>query len=161
MLFYVAAKYQDRPIARQFAEEVMKAIPGWYCSSTWFFQEPKEHPKDHEVREWGERDLRDIERANLFCLINERFHEATAPEGFTHAKEDSGGRHFETGYALARDIPIYLVGRPTNVFHYGKRVEVFSPGWNIVDLSKKDIWIGQAVNYLKTNLNKVVNNAGR
>lgn len=64
-----------------------------------------------EVARHAATDLDDIERCDVLVLFT------AASLGMTPADAASGGRHVETGYALAKGIPVIVVGEPENVFH--------------------------------------------
>lgn len=64
---------------------------------------------DADVAKHASDDLNDIGNADLLVLIT------AAVAGVPNAT--SGGRHVETGFALAMPIPVLVVGEPENVFH--------------------------------------------
>ena len=55
-------------------------------------------------------DLLDIERSDALLIL-------------TEYPSTSGGLHVEFGIALARRIPVYVVGPLLNVFFYSNQVE--------------------------------------
>lgn len=59
-------------------------------------------------------DLEDVDAADAVVLYHPRAH---------HGK-GTGGRHVETGYALARGKPVFLVGDAESVFHFHPLVTV-------------------------------------
>ncbi len=67
-----------------------------------------------------------ISRADVLVLLT------GAALGLTPDECGSGGRHVETGYALAKDKWVVVVGEAENIFHrvggYGCLVEVV-PNW--------------------------------
>lgn len=67
------------------------------------------HPD--EVARHAATDLDDIERCDVLVLFT------AASLGMDVADAASGGRHVETGYALAKNIPVIVIGPPENVFH--------------------------------------------
>lgn len=64
---------------------------------------------DEQVARHAATDLDDIADADLLVLITAEI------AGILNAT--SGGRHVETGYAIASGIPVLVVGEPENVFH--------------------------------------------
>lgn len=66
---------------------------------------------DADVSTHASNDLDDICNADLLILIT------AATSGLDPATVFSGGRHVETGFALAIPIPVLVVGEPENVFH--------------------------------------------
>ena len=88
------------------------------CTSTWLTETfdinegvtgPAAELDDATVSEHALNDLSDVDDCDVFVLITAKYLgvEATA----------SGGRHVETGYALARGKRIIVLGEPENVFH--------------------------------------------
>lgn len=63
---------------------------------------------DQERCDRADRDLWDLWSSDALVLLN--------PED--DREGGHGGRHVETGIAMAQEIPIFLVGARTNVFHY-------------------------------------------
>lgn len=64
----------------------------------------------------AENDLNDVFMAQAFVLIN--------PPEFTN--KGTGGRHVETGYAIAINRPVFVLGAASNVFHHLARVTIVS-----------------------------------
>lgn len=80
---------------------------------------------DADVSRHAATDLHDISRADLLVLITAEV------SGLDPTTVFSGGRHVETGYALAVDVPVLVVGEPENVFHrLGPGLGVWvAPSW--------------------------------
>jgi nucleoside 2-deoxyribosyltransferase len=115
---YLAAPYAARPQIREYAEDLMHL--GIDVVASWLDEEheinagttgsaPGLDPA--EVARHAATDLDDIERCDVLVLFTAR------ALGLDPADVHSGGRHVETGYALAKDIPVIVVGEPENVFH--------------------------------------------
>ena len=68
-------------------------------------------------------DLNDVVRSDLLILFTAAF----------VGIEGGGGRHVETGWALAHGVPIIVVGQPENVFH---RMKVVHRGGVTIALTK-------------------------
>lgn len=81
---------------------------GIKCNSTWFDFPPHEGETDKGRQEMIRTDLRDIEECNVFLLYN--------PQEWYN--KGTGGRHFETGYALGLKKPVLIYGWRTNLFYY-------------------------------------------
>ena len=84
---------------------------------------------DEQVAKHAQADLFDVKRADLLVLFTA---ESVGTEG-------GGGRHVETGFALALNKPVLVVGEPENVFHrMGRSVFVF-PDWHatVLDLARR------------------------
>jgi nucleoside 2-deoxyribosyltransferase len=116
---YLAAPAAAREPVRSVAEYLTEL--GHIVTSSWLFDErtsintaPTE--SDERVRFLVERDLDDIARAKLVVLFSSDW---CARLGFLPQQTTSGGRHIETGYALALGKQVIVVGQPENIFHRG------------------------------------------
>lgn len=82
---------------------------------------------------WAHDDLQDIRNADLLVILS-----AIEALGVHDAarRGTSGGRHVETGYAIAHNKRIVFVGEPENVFHAIPQVTVV-PNWHeaVIELS--------------------------
>lgn len=106
MKVYVAAPYPQAETARHLRDEVVAL--GHVCTARWL-----DEPSVLNA-EWALNDLADLDRADLVILLND-------PEW---ADRGTGGRHTELGYALARLMPVVLVGERTQIFHYHPAVRI-------------------------------------
>jgi nucleoside 2-deoxyribosyltransferase len=70
-------------------------------------------PREEQALMEALYDLEDIDGADAIVVDNT-------------VASSSGGFHLETGYALAKGKPVYLIGERTSVFHY-------LPGVTVVD----------------------------
>lgn len=61
----------------------------------------------YQQQELADMDISDVMRAQAVVFIN--------PLGYKNS--GTGGRHFETGMAFMRGMPIFIYGERTNVFH--------------------------------------------
>lgn len=111
MTVYIAApfkrKREAQEVAAQLAELGVKATSRWHST----------HPSTDDPAELAiqaKEDLDDVDQADVFMLLNYK--------GWV--MEGQGGKHVETGYALARGKRVVLVGKRWNVFHYLPQVEV-------------------------------------
>lgn len=106
---YIAARFIQQGEVREKALE-LEAL-GHECTSSWRFETPNgdgsEAEHEEHYRAAALCDLEDINRSDILVLLTE------------HASP-SGGKHVETGYALAKDKRVILVGprRAENVFHW-------------------------------------------
>ena len=118
MNVYLAGPYAARPTLHAYAGE-LEAI-GYKVTATWL-QETHDINEgtvaaatalpDNEVDAHARQDMRDIDAADLVVAFT------AARAGVDAQQGGSGGRHVETGYALAKGKPVILVGQPENVFH--------------------------------------------
>jgi nucleoside 2-deoxyribosyltransferase len=111
---YLAGPYGSRDLLRTYADLVRET--GCEVTSTWLNETHDITPgtegaatelSDEVVLGHALMDLADIRKSDLVVLFT------AAVVGV----EGGGGRHIETGYALAQYIPIIVVGEPENVFH--------------------------------------------
>lgn len=114
MKIYLAAPYAVRDTVKQLAAELWRV--GFVVTSSWLDETHDIKPgtegaatdlDDAQVAQHARQDFADIDKSDLFVLWTA---EACGAEG-------GGGRHVETGYALARGIPVVVIGEPENVFH--------------------------------------------
>jgi nucleoside 2-deoxyribosyltransferase len=120
--FYLAAPYAARDQVR-FTLNFLQLEDE--CTARWI---TARHPigpgtvdtapdmSDEYAYQHSEDDLADIDRADAFILLS---HSYCSEWGFTLAQTSSGGRHVETGFALAKGKPVYVVGEAENIFHRG------------------------------------------
>lgn len=118
MNVYLAGPYAARPTIKAYADE-LEAI-GYKVTATWLNETHDINDgttaaatalPDDQVDAHARQDMRDIDRADLFIAFT------AARAGVDAQQGSSGGRHVETGYAIAKAIPVILVGEPENVFH--------------------------------------------
>lgn len=130
MRAYLAAPYAARDEVRQTYLYALDAAR-IECTSTWLHEAHKINDgttgaatalSDAEAMGHAVQDLRDVSGSDALVLLTAK-----------HCGcEGGGGRHVEVGYALAREIPVVVVGEPENVFHRlgAPRVWV-EPSWEL------------------------------
>ena len=75
---------------------------------------------DEEVTAHAEMDLADIDAADAVVHYSAAYLQALDPSlGSVTHNLHSGGRHVETGYALAKDKPVIILGPMENIFQRG------------------------------------------
>lgn len=137
MKIYLAAPYAARERVKDYAAELTRV--GFTVTSSWLDEKHDIKPEtvgaatglnDAQASTHVETDLRDIDRSDLLVLFTER---AVGVDG------SSGGRHVETGYALAIGYPVLVVGEPENIFHRSTRRVTCVPDWHeaVVELSHR------------------------
>ena len=111
MKCYIAARYSQKDDMKQVAN-ILREKAGIEITSSWL-EEPHiatvtmdELPTE-EILSYAERDLKDIDNADVVVLFSIDPFLATV----------RGGRHCETGYAIAKGKPIYVIGPKENIFH--------------------------------------------
>ena len=116
MRVYLVSAYATRDSLRAYADELSRI--GMVCTSRWLNDETPISAgtigaatsiADAQVRKHVLDDFEDIHSANVLILFTES---ATGQRG-------GGGRHVETGYALAKGKKVVVIGKPENVFHRG------------------------------------------
>ncbi|MCL8026331.1 hypothetical protein [Nocardioides bruguierae] len=136
MKVYLAGPYAARSTLHTYAAELEPI--GIEVTSSWLKETHEITPgtekaatdlTDDEVSAHARMDIADVRTADLLVL-------------FTAASvgcEGGGGRHIETGMAIALSKPVLVVGEPENVFHrMGSPVFVF-PDWHatLIDLARR------------------------
>lgn len=74
---------------------------------------------DDEVRAHAEMDLADIDDADALVHYTGQYIAAISGLDPVAHNLHSGGRHVETGYALAKDKPVVVIGPMENIFQRG------------------------------------------
>ena len=114
MQVYFAGPYQWKERIEVYAQRFTEGL-GVSVTSSWLNEL---HAPDMQLAEladdvntkYAKADLRDIDRADVFVLFAVPATDTPIPRA---------GRHVEFGYALARGLPIYVVGlEKENIFHY-------------------------------------------
>lgn len=137
MKVYLAAPYGSRATIRGYAQQLSKV--GFTVTSSWLDEKHEINDgtqgaatalPDDQVDQHARDDMRDIDKSDLLVLFT------SASVGV----EGGGGRHVETGYALAKlgAAHVIVVGDPENVFHRLSAVTTV-PDWHeaVVELSSR------------------------
>lgn len=117
MRIYIAAPYPIRSAAVTL-RSVLESR-GWDVCARWTAPDhdlDDKGPHDTEWQRHALEDLEDVMNADLLIALS-------YPE---FANAGTGGRHVELGIAIARGIPIILIGERTNCFHYLPSVQRIS-----------------------------------
>ena len=111
---YLAAPWDDRKNVNALAVE-LERTPGVNVVSTWHL------PQDVDGSEClaAEIDLEEVVEADALVLLSTALNGGACSERLI-----SGGRHVETGYALALGKQVIVVGERENIFHHLSRVLV-------------------------------------
>jgi nucleoside 2-deoxyribosyltransferase len=123
---YLAGPYTSRDKLAEYRSQLIRI--GYTVRARWLDgqHEVSVNPQveaDADPKErarWAREDFQDV----TACDILVAFTSAAVGGGGT-----SGGRHAETGYALALGKRVILVGKPENVFHWLTEVNRV-PDWN-------------------------------
>jgi len=109
MKIYLAAPFNLKDILRERAKLIRKK--GHEVTSGWLMERinsKKDIEPGENYRKHAERDIRDIDRSDLFVLFT------VDPREFIKR----GGKHFEAGYAYAKGIPVEVIGPNENIFYF-------------------------------------------
>ncbi len=115
MRVYLAARYDRRNELREYREQLQSN--GVIVTSKWLNEtSPLDGKLSNEKEEFyvhtANVDLQDIDAADALVFFSED----------PLVGVPRGGRHFEMGYAHAKEKPVYVIGVHENVFHYRDRV---------------------------------------
>jgi nucleoside 2-deoxyribosyltransferase len=102
MKIYIAAMYQQIDVMK--FERLAYTDAGFICTAEWI--ESDEANQARSRHENATIDLAGIDEADVLVLY-------TQPVG---TKFSSGGRMVEFGYALGKNMPVFVVGERENVF---------------------------------------------
>lgn len=124
---YLAAPYVARDAIRVYADEL--CLIGMHCTSSWLSEDVAinkgtigaavEQAED-QVKGHVRKDFADIDRADVLVVFTGEVIRLMALVNMTdQGSLHTGGRHVETGYALAKGKPAIVIGPAENVFHRG------------------------------------------
>lgn len=111
---YIAAPWNLKKDAAQLRS--LLAVAGIHSTSRWIDVEEHATPEKLSAEYaagvtrfsgFADMDKTDIQSAHALVLIN--------PAAYVN--KGTGGRHYETGYAVALNRPIFIFGVRSNVFH--------------------------------------------
>jgi nucleoside 2-deoxyribosyltransferase len=137
MEVYLAAPYIARDALREYAADL--ELVGMGVTSRWLKEDHALTPGNlgaapevdaDAVRQHCEADFADIYAADVVVVFTGSAIAAIVEgvESAEDARLHTGGRHVETGYALALGKPVVVIGTPENVFHRGAARVV--PSWH-------------------------------
>jgi len=122
MKIFLSGTFRRRADLQELAAEI--EAHGHEITSSWLKPETDKHDDNSQDpadwRKWGEMDLRDIDRSEMFVLVTEPTYELEqyySILGKTLNGMKRGGRHFEMGYAAAMGKIVVILGPYENVFH--------------------------------------------
>ncbi len=112
MRIYLASNYSSHPYMREVRRILERK--GHIVTSRWVNGEHEIGNDDTLSRTYAVEDYEDLGRADACIWFS-----------VEQSPRQRGGRHVEFGLALAWKIPIYVVGKKENVFHYLPQVKHF------------------------------------
>jgi nucleoside 2-deoxyribosyltransferase len=136
---YLAAPYACRDNLRPLADE-LRSI-GMYVTSSWLEEDAAlgsgqvgaaTDLDDSAARAHVKKDFADIDRADVLVAFTAEASKVLNVSTISH----SGGRHIETGYAIAKGKEVVVIGKPENIFH---RALTMVPDWHAAVL--RLVWL--------------------
>lgn len=112
MRIYICARSEDLEVGRVYRDKLQ--ANGHVVTSRWLNglvglgAVPAPGKASDDLQNAANMDLEDIDKADCVLAINPK----------SAHRSGTGGRHVEVGYALARSVPVVLVGERENVFHH-------------------------------------------
>lgn len=131
MRAYIAAPYAARSQARRYAKSLERL--DITVTSTWLKESTEINAgttgaavalSDDAVAQHAYCDLADIDSSDVLILLTESVAALEAGGSAT-----TGGRHIETGYAIAHGKRVIVVGQAENVFHRAADLVTRVPDW--------------------------------
>lgn len=137
MKVYLAAPYLVRDQLRACADEL--ELIGMTVTSRWLTEDTPidagtvgaaTSVEDLSVSVHCTHDFADIDKAHALVVFTGDAAVELLDDGAIYDQNmlHSGGRHIETGYAIAKNKRIVIIGEPENVFHRG--VGTVVPDWH-------------------------------
>ena len=116
MKVYLAASFSRQAEMRVVAARLQNVT----ITSRWLF-EPQGifGAREKHMRDCAFTDLNDVREADILVLFADDLMPITVPSHLI-----TGARHVEFGVALERGIPIIVVGKRQNVFHFCPHVTI-------------------------------------
>ena len=140
MRVYLAAPYAARDALRNYADDLARF--GHECTSSWLSEMTEISAgtvgvapaiTDEQASAHVFTDLRDVARSHALVMWT-----WPAAEPIVTGGGNSGGRHVETGAAMAQGIPVVVIGEPENIFHRASGVTCV-PDWHEACMVLADI----------------------
>ena len=140
MNVYLAAPYAARDALRKCADDLTRL--GHHCTSSWLKETTEISAgtvgvaldiSDEQASAHVFTDLRDVARSSALVVWT-----WPAAEPIVTGGGNSGGRHVETGAAMAQGIHVVVIGEPENIFHRATGVTCVAD-WHEACLALADI----------------------
>lgn len=124
-IIYIAAHNQN--YARAVRDVLLSRVSGLTCNASWI---------DIPASQYGDGGLSDSDRRDIAGSEVEKVKQATG--GLVLLAEAKGfnvpgGKHVETGVAISRGHPVYVVGRKENIFHWHGLVTHCAGLYDLID----------------------------
>lgn len=112
--FYMASRFEDKDEAHLTRDAVAEAT-GATCTARWIDAEESDNSPEARKR-YAEECTEDVLRADAVVLLNPASAHRTG----------TGGRHVETGIAVATGKPVFVYGAAESIFHHLRGIQVFA-----------------------------------
>lgn len=126
MKIYLAAPYAARDILKDhlpfWQDHGHEVTCGWVKGTRPLGQDTfgiSAASTHEEVEAHALMDLEDVDRADALVLYTAQYIASVAGLDPVAHNLNSGGRHVEVGYALAKDKPVVVIGPLENIFQRG------------------------------------------
>ena len=127
MKVYLAAPFAGRDVLKEqvpiWEKAGFEVTCGWVRSTRELTPEAlgsSPQSSDEEAQLHAEMDLADVDAADALVHYTAAYLQLLDPSlGDVTHKLHSGGRHFESGYALANGKQVVVIGEPENIFQRG------------------------------------------
>lgn len=125
MRVYLAANFNRHPELREYAK--LLSEQGHINTASWIYVNQNDPSETFHKERWeyAENDMADIRETDILVCFSE-----------TDGGRARGGKHFETGYAVAIGLEIIIVGSKEIIFHELPGitvVESFNEALEIID----------------------------
>lgn len=110
MKIYIASHWSNRPRAQAFAALIESFFPEHSVTSRWLHQEATTNPELLKLA--AESDLADLDASEALVVLG------------SYSEADSGGMWVEMGYALGKGIPVYFIGRVSDLMIFPRLNQV-------------------------------------
>ncbi len=124
MIIYIAAPYPCREEAQRWAKLLTEA--GHLVTARWVTNEGEDSKDPNDQAYYAKIDMEDIESAYSLVLMT----------GYRGDRSWTGGRHWEAGYAYAKERRIIVVGPRESVFHHIPSVQQYDTIEEMIDAHK-------------------------
>lgn len=119
---YVAARFEDMPLARAVAKALCAA--GHCITSSWLQEDPNSRWRriaSTQLASIATTALRDVDAAEVVVILS------------SAGGENSGGKFVETGYAMATCKSVYLIGPRENAMMFHPNIQSFTSVDEVID----------------------------
>lgn len=135
MRYYLAGPYAARETLKSFKDSWELSNPEHICSSSWLRGSREitagtvgacEQSSYESVSAHANDDLDDVASSDALVIVTGNVLDMILAEPIPAQWLHTGGRHVEMGYAVAKGMPVIVVGQAENVFQriFGHHIPV-------------------------------------